>query len=382
MLAPSGVGGSTAAASTRADAGGQAPDGVSGPAEGVFATAARERVPRRFTLAAVGDVLPENPVLLSAERAARPGERYRFQAVFEPVRELISAADLAICHMEIPIGRPGERPGVYGRSPFGGNLLLAPHELAAGLRDTGFDRCSTTSNHANDLGYGGITSTLDALDEVGIGHHGTARTLQEAGVSGVVVNGVAVAHLAYTRFSNTVRPVGWQMAFASSPEQVAGDVLAARAAGAEVVVVSIHIGREREHAPIPADRAFITAMTALAEIDLVVEHGPHVVQPLEVVNGTPVFWSVGNFVSGMARPGDTTYGPASLDGLVASATFTEAGPGRFEAAVTPVLICNEIVARTVHPVTAALADPSTPAWLRAELEACRRRATAIVPDAV
>ncbi len=283
--------------------------------------------PRSFNLVATGDVLTESVVNLNAALAAGPGARFDFAPLFAPITTMLSGADIAICHMEMPIGAPGERPGVYGHSPFGGNLILAPYEIAAGLRRAGFDRCSSASNHSYDLAEAGIASTLAALDAVGISHVGTARFPNESALDIVPVNGVRLAHLAYTRYSNTVLPADpWRVNFASSPAQVAADVNAARAAGAEVVVVSLHLFTELFSAPTPEDRQFVTDLTALAHIDLVVEHGPHVIQPVERVNGTWVYWSVGNFISGMGTSSSTYNDPRTLDGLAATAAFHRSDP--------------------------------------------------------
>ena len=340
--------------------------------------------PRTFSVAATGDVITESAVnVTAAAAAAAAGERFDYASIFVPVAPVLRGADLAICHMEIPIGAPGARPGVYGRSPFGGNLILAPFEIAAGLRGAGFDRCSTASNHSNDLGPAGITSTLDALDAVGLAHNGTARTPSEAVVSTFVVNGVRVAHLSYTRYSNTTPPEPWRMSDATSVAQVAADVDQARAEGAEVEILSIHISQEMLPAPTPADRAFVTDVTAAARVNLVIEHGPHVVQPLERVNGTWVFWSVGNFVTGMGWNQTGRYSDQrTMDGLLAWVRFTESTtePGRFLAEATPALICNERVSRTVHPVLPTLTDPNISADLRSQMQLCLARSAAVVAD--
>ncbi len=347
----------------------------------VAAQAVRVRPPpRTFTIAATGDVLTENAVNLAATNAAGPGVRFDYTPVFASVAPVLRSADLAICHMEIPIGAPGERPGVYGRSPFGGNLIEAPFEVAAGLRAAGFDRCSTASNHSYDLGAGGISSTLAALDAAGITHTGTARSPAESSPAVFEVNGVRVTHLSYTTYSNTVAPsVPWLMNYTTDPARVAADVDAARSAGAQVVIVSVHIAQELLPAPIAADRAFISEITKASHIDLVIEHGPHVVQPVERVNGTVVFWSVGNFVSGMGTNQIGRYAdPHTLDGLLASVRFTETSPGTFAADATPVLLCEERADRTVHPVIATLADPTISPTLRAELQECLDRSTPVV----
>lgn len=335
---------------------------------------------RSFSLVATGDVLTESLVTSAAATfTTGAGERFDFAPLFAPVTAMISSADIAICHMEMPIGAPGERPGVYGQSPFGGNLILAPYEIAEGLRRTGFDRCSTASNHSNDLGEPGIDTTLAALDAVGITHSGTARSRAESTPSILTVNGVRVAHLVYTRYSNTVLPSDpWRVSFAASPAQVAADITAVRAAGAEVVIVSLHLSKELQPAPDPVDRQFVTDLTALAHVDLVIEHGPHVIQPVEIVNGAWVYWSVGNFISGMGTAASGKYSDQrTLDGLAASARFTETSPGTFSVEPWPVLLCNEPFTRTLYAPVTALGD-QLPAIVRSELEACLRRSNVVV----
>ena len=334
---------------------------------------------RSFSLVATGDVLTESLVTsAAAAHVTGAGERFNFAPLFAPVAAMISSADLAICHMEMPIGAPGDRPGVYGRSLFGGNLILAPYEIADGLQRTGFDRCSTSSNHSNDLGEPGIATTLAALDASGITHSGTARSPAESTPTILTVNGVRVAHIAYTRYSNTVLPAApWWVNFAASPAQVAADVSAVRAAGAEVVVVSLHLSKELQSIPDPVDRQFVTDLTALTHIDLIIEHGPHVIQPVEKVNGTWVYWSVGNFISGMGTASSGKYSDQrTLDGLAATARFTETSPGVFAVEPWPVLLCNEPFTRTLYAPVTALGGP-LPAVVRSELEACLQRSIAV-----
>lgn len=377
------VAGATVAATAAA-----APGAISGSPATATEPARRLDPPARTLLVALGgDVLNESAVNLAGAAAAGPGERYDFAPLFAPVAPVIAAVDLAICHAELPIGAPGERPGIYGRSPFGGNLLLAPHELAQGLADTGFDRCSTASNHSFDTGVHGIVSTLEALESAGLSHVGTARSPEEAVPDVFAVNGIRVAHLAYTRSSNTVPPRdAWMLSRALSPQQVIADVRTARAAGAEVVIVSLHLGVEMQREPIDTDLQFAYAITdprGDARIDLLVHHGPHVPQQLAYVNGTFTYWSLGNFVSGMGTPGSGKYvDQRTLDGLLATARFTETSPGVFHVDPWPVALCTSKIDRTVWPAIVALADPvavasMSPARL-AELRACADRTTALM----
>jgi hypothetical protein len=339
---------------------------------------------RAITVAATGDILPENAVLAAgaAAAAAAEGRRYDFGPLLAPHTPIVAAAMLAICHMEVPIGWPGESVGALGRSNTA-NRLLGPAELAEAVAEAGYDRCSTASNHSYDLWEGGVASTLGMLDAVGVTHTGTARTPEEDAASAApfLVRGVKVAHLSWSLASNTELPERWRFHYTSrDPAPVLAEIGAARAAGAEVVIVSVHTGRENVFAPIPDDRAFVEALVAPGGVDLVIGHGPHVIQPIEQVHGTWVFWSVGNLVSGMPESDSDRYTADARDGLLAWAQIRVDGDGTVTVVPSAVLLCNEIGSRTVWPAISALADPATPAELRPQLEACIARASRLVPD--
>ena len=78
----------------------------------------------------------------AAEYGDESGEAYDFRPMFEPVRALLSDADLAICHLEVPLSPDSSVLSGYPR-------FSAPAELADGLAWAGFDGCSTASNHSS-----------------------------------------------------------------------------------------------------------------------------------------------------------------------------------------------------------------------------------------
>lgn len=304
--------------------------------------------------------------------------------MFAELRPVIEAVDLAICNMEIPVGLPGEAAGFAGRSPFGGNLLRAPYEVAPGLRFVGFDRCSTASNHGYDLGAVGIASTLQVFEANGISTVGTARTPEESVDSVFDVNGVRVGHLAFTTFSNTSLPSEqWRINYTRSITPIVNAVDAVREAGAEVVMLSLHVSKELNEAPAPDDRSFVTRLLADAPgLDAVFVHGPHVVQPFEMVNGRPVWWSLGNFVSEMGPPSVGRYASArTSDGLLAHVRFTESEPGRFVPTPDSIAICNDFADRTVRSPSIALPRLDLSSRVRDELIQCWNRTRDLVPNA-
>ncbi|MEU2144180.1 CapA family protein, partial [Streptomyces globisporus] len=157
--------------------------------------------PRPFTLLAAGDVLPHSSVIDQAAADAG-GAGYDFAPMLAGVAPVVSGADLAFCHMETVYGKEG---GPYTGYP----SFKSPPEIATALRTTGFDSCSTASNHTLDDGAEGVRRTLDALDGAGIRHAGSARTAAEAARPTILPAGpgkgaAKVAHLAYTYGTNDI----------------------------------------------------------------------------------------------------------------------------------------------------------------------------------
>ncbi len=354
---------------------------VDAAADADGATAIRLTPPgRTFTVAAVGDFLAEGLVNNAAAAAARPGVRYDYEPLLRPHAALVQFADLAICHMETPIGPPGAKVGFVGKGAYGTNLIAAAWETPFDLKRVGFDRCSTASNHANDTGADGIRTTLEALDAAGLGHSGTARTVQESAVTTFVVNGVRVSHLSYARNSNTGFPRDeWRLNRAITADKVLADVARARAIGAEVVIVSLHVYMEMQTGPTADDRALVNTITGIAKPDLVLIHGPHVPQPVERVNGITTYWSLGNYISGMGVAGRNKYSDLrTLDGLMAMVRFTQQRDGRWLAEPRTVLLCNALGSRVVYPGISTLGTPGISSTLRSQMQACVNRTSAVV----
>ena len=63
------------------------------------------------------------------------------------------------------------------------------------------------------------------------------------------------------------------------------------------VVVHFHWGIPYQRDPLPEDRAK-ARLAVDCGADVVVGHHPHIIQPMEVYRGCPIFYSVGNFTFG------------------------------------------------------------------------------------
>ncbi|WP_432005464.1 CapA family protein [Streptomyces parvus] len=258
--------------------------------------------PRPFTLLAAGDVLPHSSVIDQAAADA-DGAGYDFAPMLAGVAPVVSGADLAFCHMETVYGKEG---GPYTGYP----SFKSPPEIATALHTTGFDSCSTASNHTLDDGAEGVRRTLDALDEAGIRHAGSARTAAEAARPTILPAGpgkgaAKVAHLAYTYGTNDIplpadRP--WTVNV-TDERKIIEEARAARRAGADVVVLSAHWGTEWQDEPDAGQRDLAERLTASTDrgrpdIDLIIGTHAHVPQAYEKVNGTWVVYGMGDQIAG------------------------------------------------------------------------------------
>ena len=244
--------------------------------------------------------------------------------MFALVKPILSSVDLAICHLETPIVPADEELSTF---PFFG----VPIEITDALAYAGFDRCSTASNHAMDRGARGIDATLNALDRVGISHTGMARTPQEINPKLILVNGISIAHMSYT-FSYNGLPAAngesWRSALIDT-DRILRDVRLARKLGAQVVLLSMHWGNERESAPSSYQTKIADAITRSGEVNLIIGSHAHVLQPIKLVNGTFVIYGLGNFLSDMpTTPKDPPWPASTQDGAIVTATITVAANGK------------------------------------------------------
>src|SRR4051812_11243787 len=259
----------------------------------------------RITVAASGDFLIHTPVFQRA-RALGHGKRYEFRPLFRKVRPLIEQADLALCHVETVLshGPPRSYPS-----------FRTPAALGGAIKTTGWDVCSTASNHTLDGGQRGVDSTVGILDHFGLPHTGSYRSRRESSDIPILeAKGVKVAFLAYTALTNGQPiPHPWTLNMAHR-HRIIRAAQRARKRGADAVVVNLHWGSEYQSRPSPQQRSLARALTRSKAITAVVGQHVHVVQPIRWIHGKPVVFGEGNLISGQS----SACCPATTqDGLIA-----------------------------------------------------------------
>jgi hypothetical protein len=311
---------------------------------------------REVVITASGDILTHTSLWRSAQRGARPAT-YDFVPNFAGIREVLDG-EADICHLETPL---------VGKEPSSYPIFSTPPTLATALRKSGFEGCSTASNHSLDQGLTGIASTLRILDAAGLRHSGMRANERDSAVALYTTSGgVRVAHLSYT-FSTNGIPLPKHAPWSVNIIDARRMLVAARTAGAaaDLVVLSIHWGNEYQEQPSSTQLRLARELAASGEVDLIIGHHAHVLQPAEVVNGVPVLYGLGNLWSGQGPWSEKPFGDISA---IAKLHFLVDGQG-------PRFVGGSYIPTVVNPsgwrVTTAAAAPNRQRACDAQRHAAR-----------
>jgi poly-gamma-glutamate capsule biosynthesis protein CapA/YwtB (metallophosphatase superfamily) len=289
-------------------------------------------------IAAVGDMMISDPVSNRALPEAG--------ALYQVLRD----ADVAFGNCEQSVASQGVLKGGFPQT--------APLEIFDDFRVSGFDMLSIANNHSFDLGEAGLRQGIEEARKRGFTVAGAGNNLEEATTAGVMtVKGQRIGLLAFLcAAENFQRPdvmaefraqagksgigliTGTRVSVPGSATPLllpqAADMRimteAVRRARAQVdtLMVSFHqhwdldtppAGPQRGQAPpartlVPAQlsravnqvaegRKLICRSAIEAGADVVVGHGPHVLNGVEVYRGKPILYSLGHFYMQLLRNG-------------------------------------------------------------------------------
>lgn len=307
-----------------------------------------------WTLAAGGDILLDRGVAYHAKRALR-GASSLFDGGLADVtgttccsqfgspqvaahlvsgggingamRSLFQDADLSIANLESPTP-------IGWRQHNSGTTFTGNPALLRVIKDAGFDFLSLANNHIGDGGVLRIPETVAAVKAAGMQSGGAGANLAEAQrpwlteVGGITVGIVAVDQINPSYHARANRagsaPIG--------VNEMRVSIAAARAAGADFVIVFPHWGIEFQAQPTASQRRFAKGAIN-AGADMVLGSHSHWASAMEVIDGKPVFYSMGNFVF------DQNWSVETSEGIVIESTF--AGSRLVSTRMLPTVILNQ-----------------------------------------
>lgn len=336
---------------------------------------AEQTGPPSFTIAATGDLLIHE----SVADAARTADGWDFSPMFSRVAPILRAADLAVCHVETPMSPNNARLSYFP-------AFIVPRELAEAIAYAGYDTCSLASNHATDAGREGVVGTIGALGGVQVAHAGMALSTESRNeLTLVPVGDATVAHLSYTYgFNNGELPA--EDAYLSNvidETAILDEARRARAAGADFVILSLHWGGNYIQDPDELQTDLGPRLLASPDIDLILGHHAHVVQPVASIGGEFLVYGLGNFLSNQSPESCTGCPPATQDGVIVHLTVTrDAATGQWS--VTEIAHTPTWVDRSDYEIVDVLRDTGRDDAVLAEsarrtAEALESLGTAVAP---
>jgi len=230
--------------------------------------AAAATIPQPLTLRAVGDIMLARGV---EKRGVDP---------FATIKKDLQTADILFGNLECAL----TTKKIARNKPY---ILKAHPNRATWLKDAGFDVLSLNNNHAGDCDSVGFFETAFTLQSNDI------MPLTEEPIM-VTAKGQKVGFVAYTDFGRDACAGMSIFTMARLRKDL-------QKIDAPFRVVSIHWGVEGSTVPSKRQRELAKLM-AEQGVDLILGHGPHVLQPVERIGGCLVAYSLGDFVFDITKP--------------------------------------------------------------------------------
>lgn len=253
---------------------------------------AEPATPGQVTLAFAGDVLFDDHYAITGPVR---GDGDISKGVSPEVIERMQSADIMMLNNEFAYSDRG--------APTEGKQFTfrARPETVSYLSDMGVDLVSLANNHAYDYGPEALTDTFDTLRGAGIPYVGAGRNISEARKPVYyIVGDIKIAFVSATQIERLDTPDTKEATEDSSGvfrcwngERLLETIREADQ-NSDFVVAYIHWGTENVA---ELDWAQLKQAPELVDAgaDLVIGDHPHCLQPIGVVGGVPVIYSLGNF---------------------------------------------------------------------------------------
>lgn len=242
----------------------------------------------KLTLIMGGDALLHASVYNDAKQ--ENGD-YDFSSMLKTLEDVIPKYDLAFYNQETILG--GKELGLSTYPAFN-----SPQEFGDNMLSLGFNLISLANNHTLDRGEKAVRSSLAYWKDKPALTAGSYESFQTRNAPKILEkNGIKYALLAYTYGTNGIPvPKGKEyLVNVYTKAMLENDIRAIREQ-VDLLIVSMHWGIEYEFEPSAEQKKYAKLLADLG-VDLVIGTHPHVVQPVEYIGDTLVFYSLGNLIS-------------------------------------------------------------------------------------
>ena len=147
----------------------------------------------------------------------------------------------------------------------------------------GIKAVNLANNHSLDFGDDAFLNTKFELSENKVASFGNAKTLDQNSVFTVLVDGQKISVLALNLVDTDYQV------------ELLKETLEEMSKHSDKQFAYLHWGEEYSNVHNQKQEKMATWLVENG-VDLIVGHHPHVVQDIQVINGVPVFYSLGNFI--------------------------------------------------------------------------------------
>ncbi len=207
-------------------------------------------------------------------------EEYNSRKTFpwEKLEPFFRSSDLVIGNLEGAVGNFEELVNPMAKSP-----VFAIDSSDIGLLvKAGFNAMTVENNHSLDLGIKGKTKTISTLVENNIRSIGLENSPYFFNTKGCIISVIAI-NLVLNRDSSKYE----------IPSIEIKQKLRLASAFSDIVIISVHWGSELLEWP-NTDQRDAAKWLVSNGADVIIGHHPHVVQKPELIDGKPVYFSLGN----------------------------------------------------------------------------------------
>ena len=264
-----------------------------------------------ISLIMAGDALVHDRLYNDANRQANYNG-YDFKPYLKLIKEKVKNYDLAYYNQETILG--GTSIGLSTYPSFN-----SPQELGDAMIDTGFNLVSLATNHTLDRGERAVLLSREYWNsKENVYAFGSYSSFDEKKALENKVfekNNIKYAILNYTYGTNGIPvPYGkeylvnlWndETNYEGYKDTVIKDINSLRNQ-VDVLIVAMHWGREYIFEPTELVRK-TAKFLADNDVDIIIGTHPHVIEPVEWIDDTLVFYSLGNFISAQNSESCTNY---------------------------------------------------------------------------
>lgn len=251
------------------------------------------KTPDSVTLAFAGDILFDPSYAVMATMLQNGG--VISNAISPELIEEMQAADIMMLNNEFPYSDRGV--STEGKQ----FTFRAKPAYVAYLDALGVDLVSLANNHAYDYGEEAFLDTMTTLEEDGIVYLGAGKNLEEARHPVYyIINDIKIAFVAATQIERLDYPDTKGATDTSAGVFRCWDgtnlteTVKEAKENSDFVIAFLHWGTENVDT-IDWAQEKQAREVAEAGADLIIGAHPHCLQPVSVVQGVPVFYSIGNF---------------------------------------------------------------------------------------